>query len=186
MEALRTERIERGEIETLQDIEQHQRGRALGVGWQFQHVETPVIGGNRSDDLAVMASEVLRGKKRATRGNRCDDVVRDRTFVKSPWPVFRNRRERSSECRKFDAVAFRRCAALEEKMPSGAGIRAKLLVLPGPVPGDTRRDWKPGVSVADRRGKRARKRKAAIRAKDRRPGIDGTRNGHSVDRVGGD
>src|SRR5262249_18075593 len=186
MEAIRTERIERREIETLEDIEHQQRRQALAVGRQFQDVQATVIRGNRRDDLAAMASEVLRGKEGAARSDSGDDVVRDRTLVESPRPVFRNRLERSSECWQFDDVAFRRCAALEEKMPGGADIRAKLLVLPGPVPGDTRRDWKSGVSVADRRGERARKRKAAMRAKDRSPGIDGTRNGHGVDRVGGD
>jgi hypothetical protein len=42
MEALGAERVERGEIETLQNVEQHQRGQSLGVGRQFQHVETAI------------------------------------------------------------------------------------------------------------------------------------------------
>src|SRR5262249_35384919 len=180
MEALGADRIKRGEIETLQDIEHQQRSQALAVGRQFQDIQATVIRGNRRDDLAAMASEVLCGKEGAARSDSGDDVVRDRTLVQSPRPVFRSRLQRSSECWQFDDVAFRRCAALEQKMPGGAGIRAKLLVLPGPVPGDTRCDRKSGVSVADRRGDRARKRKTAMRAKDRRPGIDGTGNGHGV------
>ena len=63
MEALGAERVERGKIEALQDVEQYQRGQALGVGGQFQHVEPAVIRGDRRDELATMAAKSSADKK---------------------------------------------------------------------------------------------------------------------------
>ena len=185
MESLRAERIERGEVEALQDIEQHERGQTLAVGRQFQDVQTTVIGGDRRDDLPTMSDEVLGGKEGAARGDRRDNLVRNRPLVKGARPVFRNRRERLGERWQSDDVAFGRCVALEQKVPRRAGVGAQLVDLPSPVPGHTRRNWEPALGVPNRRVERARKRKAAMRIKDRRPGINGTRYGHGMDRVGG-
>src|SRR5215470_9208494 len=91
MEAVGAERIERGEIEALQDVEQHQRGQTLRVGRQFQHVETAIIRADRRDHLAAMTRKVLGGEEGPAGGNGCDDVVGDRPFVERARALRRDR-----------------------------------------------------------------------------------------------
>ena len=63
VEALGAERIERGEIEAFEDIEQHQRGQALSIGRQFEDIEAAIIGRNRLHHVAAMRGEVLGGEE---------------------------------------------------------------------------------------------------------------------------
>ena len=81
MEAVGAERIERGEIEALEDVEQHQRGQALTVGRQLDHVETAIVGGDRLDHVAAMSGEILGGEERAARRDGRDHFLGDRPFV---------------------------------------------------------------------------------------------------------
>jgi len=186
MEAVGTERIKRGEIEALHDVEQHQRGQALRIGRQFQHVETAIIGADRRDRLAAMTSKVLGGEEGPAGGNGRDDVVGDRPFVERARALRCDRAERSRQRREFDDVAFRRRQAVEQEMARGAGIGAQLADLSSPVPGDARGDGKSALGVVDRRSERAIEGKASMRVEDRRPGVDRARHGHGVDRVARD
>ena len=60
METLGAERIERGEIEILQDVEHHQRGEPLPVRRNLDQIEPAIIGRDRRHRVAAMAREILR------------------------------------------------------------------------------------------------------------------------------
>ena len=63
MQSFGAESIESREIEPLQDVEQHQRGQPLGIGWQLQNVEAAIVGGDGCDHLAPMISKVAGGEQ---------------------------------------------------------------------------------------------------------------------------
>ena len=87
VEAVGAERIERGEVEAFEDVEQHQRGQALAVGRQFEDIETAIVAGDRLDRVAAMGGEVIGGEERAARRDRCRHVVGDRPFVERARPL---------------------------------------------------------------------------------------------------
>ena len=116
METLGAERLERGHVEILQDIEQHQRGEALPVRRQFENVEAAIIGRDRRDDFAAVAGEILLGQERAARANRLHHVLRDLAFIEGARAFLRDRLHGRSQRRKLDHVAFVRRGAVEQIM----------------------------------------------------------------------
>ena len=104
VEAVGAERIERGEIEALEDVEQHQRGQALAVGRQLEYVETAIVAGDRLDHVAAMGGEVLGGEQGAARRDGRDHFLGDRPFVERARPLA--------------AIVFRVCANAGSRMTS--------------------------------------------------------------------
>src|SRR5664280_3576258 len=100
MEAVGAERIERLEIEVLQNVEHHQRGEALPVRRQLDEVEATIIARDRRDGVAVVARKILCGQKRAARlDGRCH-VVGYLAFVESARALGGNGLERRGQCGK--------------------------------------------------------------------------------------
>src|SRR5439155_7035 len=128
--------------------------------------------GDGRDELAMMAGKIFGRQEGAARGKGGDHVVGDRSLVEGGRPLLRDRLEGLRQRRQLDHVAFRRWAAVEQKMPRSAGVGAELLDLPSPVPGNARRNGESALGVADRRRERAIEGKAAMRRKDCRPGVD--------------
>ena len=111
MEAVGAERIERGEIEILQDVEHHQRGEPLPVRRNFDQVEAAIVGRDRRHRLAAMAREIFRGQHRA------------RAPRASP-PCRRRSRLRRTRAGRFAAMVFNVAASAGSLMTSpSAGAR---------------------------------------------------------------
>ena len=51
--------IERGKVEILQDIEQHEGDEPLAVGWQLDDIEPAIARGIRGHLLAAMIGEIV-------------------------------------------------------------------------------------------------------------------------------
>ncbi len=182
MEALGPERIERGKVEILQDVEHHQRGEALPVRRDLEQVEAAVIGRDRRHHIAAMLGEILRRQERAARGNRRRHVVGDLAFVEGARALGGDGLQRLRQGRQAHDVAFLRRVAVEQIMLGGAGIGLELGDMPAPVPGDALRHRKAALGIFDRRLQSAREIEAAVRLEDRLPGIERARHGDGVHR----
>ena len=94
METVGAERVQRREIEALEDVEQHQCRQTLGIGRQFQHVEPAIVRGDGCNHLAAMAGEILLGQVRAPRRHGRRHVLGNRPLVEGARSVRRDRRQR--------------------------------------------------------------------------------------------
>ena len=176
------ERIERGEIEILQDVEHHQRGEPLPVRRNLDQIEPAIIGRDRRHRVAAMAREIVRGEERAARGKRRRHVVGDLALVEGARALGGNGLERRGQRRKADHVAFLRRRAVEQIMLGRARIGLQLADIAAPVPGDARGHREAALGIFDRGRQRAVEAEAAMRLEDRLPGIERARHGDGVDR----
>ena len=110
MKSLGPERIERLEVEILQDVEHHQRGEPLPVRRHFDEIEAAIIGRDRRDRIAAVAREILRGQERAARGQRRRHVVGDLALVEGARALGGDGLQSRGQRRKADDVAFLRRA----------------------------------------------------------------------------
>ena len=115
-------RIERGEIEVLQDVQHHQCGETLCIRGNLNEVDPAVISRNGRHRIAMMARKILRGEERAARGERRCDVGGNLAFIERARAFEGDRLQRLRQRRKADDVAFSGRRTAEQKMLGGADI----------------------------------------------------------------
>ena len=186
VEALGAGRIERGEIEPLEDVQHHQRGEPLPVRRHLDHVESAVVGADRLGGLAAMARQIVRREKAAPRRHGRHDVVGDRALVEGARAVPGDRRQGRGERGKPDHVAGRRRAAAEQEVARRPRVMREARRRLRPVTRDARRDRKTLLGVADGGRQRAIEPEAAVRLEDRGPRLDRARHRHGVDGIAAD
>ena len=182
MESLGPERIERLDVEILQDVEHHQRGEPLPVRRDLDQIEPAIIGRDRRHHIAAVAREILRRQKRAARGHGRRHVVGDFALVEGARALGGDGLERRGQRRKTDDVAFLWRRAVEQIMLRRAGFGLELADIATPVPGHARRYRKAALGVFDRRLQRAVETEAAMAFENRLPGIERARHGDGVNR----
>src|SRR2546421_2988107 len=106
MEAFRAERIKRGEIETLQDIEQHQRRQSLGIWRQLKNIDAAVVAADGSNHSTAMLREIFSREKGAALGHGRQHVLRDWTLVEGARTFCCDRFQSLGKRRKFHDVAL--------------------------------------------------------------------------------
>ena len=157
VEALGPDRIEHGEIELLQDVEQHQRGQPLPVRRNFQHVEPAIVGRDRrrpprrdgGRNPRAVSNEPARLHRRE-RYPRRSALRKTRARPASRWPSASRRAQ--AACTMSPTPGAR---PFDQIMPRGAGMRRELVDFQRPIAGDTRRDRKAVLGIADGRRQRA-------------------------------
>ena len=122
MKAIGAKRIERCKIETLEDIEQHQRREALRVRRQLENIEPAIPARNRRHHLAAMAGKVIEVEKRAARSEGGEHVLRHRSPVKGLGPLRGDCAQCAPQRRKFDQIALRGRAPGKQEVPRGSGV----------------------------------------------------------------
>ncbi len=175
MQPLGAERGERGEIEVLEDIEEHQRGDALPIGRQFHDVEPAIVGGDGRCHFAPVGGEIRAREPRAPGRKRRHDVFRH-ALIERARAVGRDRRQGRRERREAHDVARPRRLPVHEIVPRCARVGAQTRGEERPVGGDARRDRDAALGETDRRRQRAVEAEPAVRGEHRVPRFD--RAGH--------
>ena len=186
MKTLGPERIERGEIEILQHVEQDQGGEPLAARRQLEDVEAAIVGGDRLDHIAAMAGQIVCAEKRAARLDGRHDVLGDGPFIEGARTPRGDLLQRCRQGRQADHVAERRRASVRKIVAGGAWIAAQALGFERPIVGDTGSNGKTVFGVTDRRRQGAIEPEAAVRLEDRRPRFDRPRNRHGVHGIAGE
>src|SRR6476646_11732813 len=122
MEAVGAKRIERRDVEVLQNIEHHQCGEPLRVRRNLDEVQSTIVCRNRLNLVATMAEEILRGKKRLSCLQRPGHVVGDFAFVEGARAFARDRLQGGGKRRKANDIALAASATIEKIVRGGARI----------------------------------------------------------------
>src|SRR6476659_10113805 len=83
MKPVHAKRVQRTNVEVLQDVEHHQRSEPLCIRRNLHQVESAIIGRNRRNRVAAMAREILHSQEGVSSRKRSSHVLRDFALVES-------------------------------------------------------------------------------------------------------
>src|SRR5437763_16387643 len=110
MQRLRRISSHRAQIESFENVQYLERGDALTVRRQFEHIVTTIICRNRLDPCRRVLFEIGFTQKTAILAHELVDLVCDLAFVKSVATFLANQSQCSCERRIFEYLAFCRRA----------------------------------------------------------------------------
>ena len=173
-------RVERRQVELLQDVEHQQRHHALAVGRALVDVDVAVAGVDRLHLLGRRCGEVLHLVPAAGRVQARHHLLGQLALVEGVGPLLGDAPQRAGERRQADdAARLRRLAARQVEGLPGLGERDAVAVAL-PVPGDARRHREALLGVPDRGLEQLAERAGAVRPEQVLPGGDGARHGDAV------